>query len=553
MLTRLSVRNVVLISHLDLEFRKGLTVLTGETGAGKSILLDSLGLALGSRADFGLIGLDGDRAEVVATFEINASHPVMTILNDAGIESNGEIILRRQLRDGKSPALINDIPVSAQLLRQVGDSLVEIQGQFEGRGLLDVNNHRILLDRFADADDLTERTQSAYRIWQDLNKKLNAALIDLEKARADEDWLRDAVTQLDDLAPEGDEEDKLAEERLILSNVTKIGEILDQVEAGLENDGGVSSIVAAAGKTVDRAAESAQSILSPLNDALTRVEAELHEVTNCLNEIRGKLNSDPNRLALIEDRLHALRTQARKHNVNVVDLPNVHQNLARKLAGLDDQSGDIAKLTNEEANACKAYNTAASALSDARRKAAKNLDAKVMSELPPLKLDQAIFITRIETLPEDKWGASGMDQVRFEANTIPGMKTGPIDRIASGGELARFLLALKVVLADSSAPMTLIFDEVDSGVGGAVAAAVGDRLSRLGDEMQSLVITHSPQVASRGLNHFKIAKSKTKDGMISEAEPLMNDGRVEEIGRMLSGAKITPEARAAAIRLMEKV
>jgi DNA repair protein RecN (Recombination protein N) len=552
MLTRLSVRNVVLISRLDLEFQQGLTVLTGETGAGKSILLDSLGLALGSRADFGLIGSGGDRAEVVANFDIDPSHPVMAILEEAGIESDGEIILRRQLRDSKSPALVNDTSVSTQLLRQIGDSLVEIQGQFEGRGLLDVSNHRMLLDRFANAGDLAERTSLAYQAWQNLNKKLATALADLEKARADEDWLRDAVTQLDDLAPEENEEDRLVDERQILSNVTKISDVLNQVEAGLSDEGGVSSVIAAASKTVNRAAENAQTIISPLSEALTRVEAELDEVMHCLSQIRGKLDSDPDRLAIVEDRLHALRDQARKHNVDVAGLPDLHQDLARKLAGLDDQSGDIAKLTSEETEAFKAYKADAGALSEARRKAAAQLDAKVMSELPPLKLEQATFITRIETLSEDKWGPSGMDQVRFEASTIPGMKTGPIDRVASGGELARFLLALKVVLADSSAPMTLIFDEVDSGVGGAVAAAVGDRLSRLGDEMQSLVVTHSPQVASRGLNHFKIAKSQTKDGMISEAEPLMNDDRVEEIGRMLSGARITPEARAAALRLMEK-
>lgn len=552
MLTRLSVRNVVLISRLDLEFRSGLTVMTGETGAGKSILLDSLGLALGSRADFGLIGRGGDRAEVGAMFHVDKSHPVMRVLEDAGIESDGEIILRRQLRDGKSPALINDTPVSAQLLRQVGDQLVEIQGQFEGRGLLDVNTHRSLLDRFAGAGTLVQNTKESYKAWRELNIKLNTALEELEQARADEEWLRDAVSQLDDLAPEADEEEKLAEERQILANVSKIAEVLNQVEGGITGESGVSSVMASLGKTVDRAAEQAQAVLSPLSDALARVEAELDEVVSNLNDARDKLEGDPGRFAVVEDRLYALRNQARKHNVNVADLPRIHEELAQKLAGLDDQSGGIAELTQAEAQAAKTYMAAAKTLSEARQAAAAQLDAKVMTELPPLKLENATFITRIETLPDEKWGPDGMDQIRFEANTNPGMKTGPIDRIASGGELARFLLALKVVLADTSAPMTLIFDEVDSGVGGAVAAAVGDRLSRLGDEMQSLVITHSPQVASRGRYHFKIAKSQTDDGMISKAEPLMSDERVEEISRMLSGATITPEARAAALRLMEK-
>jgi len=552
MLTRLSVRNVVLISRLDLEFRNGLTVMTGETGAGKSILLDSLGLALGSRADFGLIGRGGDRAEVGAMFNVDPSHPVMAVLNDAGIESDGEIILRRQLRDGKSPALINDTPVSAQLLRQVGDQLVEIQGQFEGRGLLDVNTHRSLLDRFAGANSLAQATRDAYKTWRELNTKLKTVLDELEKARADEEWLRDAVTQLDDLGPEIGEEEKLAEERQVLANVSKIAEVLNQVEGGISGESGVASVMASLGKTVDRAAEQAQSILNPLSEALARVEAELDETMHSVNDARDKLAGDPGRLAMVEDRLYALRNQARKHNVNVDDLPQIHEELARKLAGLDDQSGGIAELSQAEAEAAKTYVEAAKSLSQMRQSAASALDEKVMAELPPLKLENATFITRIETLPDEKWGPDGMDQVRFEANTNPGMKTGPIDRIASGGELARFLLALKVVLADTSAPMTLIFDEVDSGVGGAVAAAVGDRLSRLGDEMQSLVITHSPQVASRGRYHFKIAKSQTDDGMISKAEPLMSDERVEEISRMLSGATITPEARAAALRLMEK-
>ncbi|MCE2516856.1 MAG: DNA repair protein RecN [Alphaproteobacteria bacterium] len=551
MLSRLSVRNVVLISHLDLEFRSGLTVMTGETGAGKSILLDALGLALGSRADFSLIGRASDRAEVGAMFHVEPGHPVLDILEDAGIASDGEIILRRQLREGKSPALINDTPVSATLLRQVGDNLVEIQGQFEGRGLLDINTHRSLLDRYANAEAQAAATAAAYHNWRELNTRLQSALADLAQARSDEDWLRDAVGQLDDLSPEQGEEDKLTEERGVLSNVSKIADVLAQVEAGLGAEGGAVSIVAAAGKTVDRALETASTILTPLSDALARVDAELDEAVNAITDARDKLDGDPGRLAEVEDRLHALRNQARKHNVTVDELPRIHEELATKLAGLDDQSGGIAELTNAEAEAARVFRDHAIALSETRKAAAQGLDAKVMAELPPLKLESAQFITMIEALPEDKWGPHGMDQIRFEANTNPGMKTGPIDRIASGGELARFLLALKVVLADTSAPMTLIFDEVDSGVGGAVAAAVGDRLSRLGEDTQSIVITHSPQVASRGRYHFRISKSNTDDGMISSAEPLQSDERLEEISRMLSGATITPEARAAALRLME--
>jgi DNA repair protein RecN (Recombination protein N) len=556
MLSRLSVRNIVLISHLDLEFRDGLTVLTGETGAGKSILLDALGLALGSRANFDLIGQASGHAEVVAVFHVGENHPALAILDDAGIASDGEIILRRQLRHGKSPALINDTSVSATLLRQVGDTLAEIQGQFEGRGLLDIANHRNLLDRYAKAEGKAEATMAAYQNWRLCRESLEDALSALNKARADEDWLRDAVGQLDELSPEIGEEDRLADERHMLANITKIAETLTHVEQSIIGENGAASLIAAAGKTVDRTIDTAGTAagerLTPLNETLSRIDAELDEAGHIITAIRDKLDGDPHRLQGIDDRLHALRNQARKHNVQADDLPRLHDEMAQKLASLDDQSGHIATLTNAEAIAAQDFRDQATALSEIRTAAAKKLDANVMEELPPLKLEQARFITVVGTLPEDKWGGHGIDQIRFEASTNPGMATAPIDRIASGGELARFLLALKVVLAHTSAPMTLIFDEVDSGVGGAVAAAVGDRLSRLGKDTQSLVITHSPQVASRGHDHFRISKNATDDGMISSTEMLQNNERLEEISRMLAGATITPEARAAALRLMEQ-
>ncbi len=551
MLTRLSVRNVVLIRHLDLDFSDGLTVLTGETGAGKSILLDALGLALGSRADFGLIGASGDRADVTAVFTLDADHPVMTVLDASGIACEGELILRRLLRDGKSQAMINDTPVSIGLLRQVGDGLVEIQGQFEGRGLLDVQTHRHLLDRFAGAETMAEDVAKAFHHWRDCQSKLQKAIDDLAQARADEEWLRDAVTQLDDLAPEMGEEDRLAEERQMLANLGKIADLLHQVEQAITTEDGASEIIAKTSKLVDRNLDLATATLTPLSEALARIDAELDETRHIITNTFDQLEGDPRRLVEVEDRLHALRSQARKHQIDVDGLPALHQRLTAALASLDDQSGGIASLTAAENNAAKDYRIKAETLSEKRQNAAKRLDEKVMAELPPLKLEQAQFITQITRLDDDKWGGHGLDQVRFEANTNPGMKTGPIDRIASGGELARFLLALKVVLADTSAPMTLIFDEVDSGVGGAVAAAVGDRLARLGHDTQSLVITHSPQVAARGRQHFKIAKSQSEQGMNSTARPLDDDDRLEEISRMLSGATITPEARAAAKRLIE--
>ena len=551
MLTRLLVRNVVLINTLDLDFTKGLTVLTGETGAGKSILLDSLGLALGSRANFGLIGIHGDRAEVTACFDIPHGHPVLAILEDAGIETDGEIILRRQLREGKSTAQINDQPVSGGLLRQVGDVLVEIQGQFEGRGLLDVSNHRILLDRFAGTLELAAQTARHWDEWQRLADELSNARAELARARAEEDWLRDAVTQLDELNPEEGEEDSLAAERVMLANVNRIAESLFEIEQAINAENGASSLLATAARTADRMAETAGGLLDPVVAALSRAEAEIEEVSSSISSARDRLEGDPNRLAMIEDRLHALRTQARKHQVSADELPQLHNALRSKLADLDDQSGGLAQLTAAEAEAAAIYKTNAETLSTQRREAAAQLDASVMAELPPLKLEQASFVTVVDSLDESRWGPTGIDQVRFEANTNPGMATAAIDRIASGGELARFLLALKVVLADTSMPMTLIFDEVDSGVGGAVAAAVGTRLAQLGETMQCLVITHSPQVAARGRFHFRIAKTDSTDGVISRTEPLQSDARIEEISRMISGSTVTPEARAAALRLME--
>lgn len=551
MLTRLLVRNVVLINQLDLDFRKGLTVLTGETGAGKSILLDSLGLALGSRANFGLIGTHGDRAEVTACFDMPGGHPVFAQLDEAGIEIEGEIILRRRLRDGKSSAFINDQPVSGGLLQQVGDALVEIQGQFEGRGLLDISSHRGLLDRFAGTTPLAEETADAWNQWQAAAQVLKEAEEALEKARAEEDYLRDAVNQLDEINPEEGEEESLSAERTMLANVNRIAEALYEIEQAATADGGAAAMMASAARTADRMAETAGGLLDPVMAALARTEAELEELSNSITTARDRLDGDPNRLTMIEDRLHALRTQARKHQITVDELPRLHQDMRDKLAGLDDQSGGLATLINRETEAAEHYRSQAKTLSAKRHEAASRLDKAVMGELPPLKLDRAQFVTVIKTLGETQFGPTGMDQIRFEANTNPGMATAAIDRIASGGELARFLLALKVVLADSSMPMTLIFDEVDSGVGGAVAAAVGNRLAQLGETMQCLVITHSPQVAARGQYHYRIAKAEVDEGMISNAEPLQSDQRVEEISRMLSGSKITPEARAAALRLME--
>ena len=552
MLNSLTVTNIVLIEQLTLHFDDGLTVLTGETGAGKSILLDSLGLALGSRANFDLIRHGASDAQVTASFSVDADHPVWPRLDDAGIAPDDVLILRRRLKgDGKSSASINDVPVSAGLLRDIGDLLVEIQGQFEGRGLLDVATHITLIDRSARHDDLLEKLSSGWTNWGQAKRNLAHAKMELDKARAEEEWLRDAVEQLDALAPQANEEETLTNQRDMLANVGKIGESLSIADDAIFNEDGAQSIIGRARSALERAAPLAGTSLDSALAALERADAELAEAGAAISSATHELEADPSTLQELDDRLHELRQQARKHDCSVEELPDTHASLAAKLAGLEDSAGALASLADNERQWRDYFGQIADMVSANRQQAALRLDQAVMQELPPLKLEGATFATAVSQVPDDQWGAHGKDVVRFEASTNQGMKAGPIDRIASGGELARFLLALKVSLEDDNVSRTLIFDEVDSGVGGAVAAAVGERLARLGDVMQSLVVTHSPQVAAKGDQHLKIAKSTTDNGVISGTTKLDDAERTEEIARMLAGEEITAEARAAATALLE--
>ncbi|MDA7598791.1 DNA repair protein RecN [Alphaproteobacteria bacterium] len=551
MLHSLAVTNIVLIEQMILQFDRGLTVLTGETGAGKSILLDSLGLALGSRANFDLIRHGANDAQVTASFEIPADHPVWARLEETGIAPDDNLILRRRLKaDGKSSASINDVPVSVGLLRDVGDMMVEIQGQFEGRGLLDVATHITLIDRAANHADLLKKLDLGWNSWGQAKRNLAHAKLELDKARAEEEWLRDAVEQLDALAPEAQEEETLSNKRVMLANVGKIGESLAIADDAIYSEEGAQTIIGRARSALERAAPMAGDALDAAITALERADAELAEAGSAINAATHGLEADPNRLQEIDDRLHELRQQARKHDCTPDELPEIHTRLAANLAGIEDSAGALAALVDNEAQWRDYYIQIADLVSANRTKAAAVLDRAVMAELPPLKLEGATFTTHISTLPSEQWGPLGKDQVRFEASTNKGMKAGPIDRIASGGELARFLLALKVSLEDDSTLRTLIFDEVDSGVGGAVAAAVGERLARLGDSTQTLVVTHSPQVAAKGNQHMMIAKSTTDSGVVSGTKPLDDSARVEEIARMLSGEQITDEARAAATALL---
>lgn len=554
MLSHLSVKNIVLIESLQLDFQAGLTVLTGETGAGKSILLDSLGLALGARADFGLLRKGADRASVTATFEVSADHPIWPLLQESGIEQADELIIRRQLRqDGKSPASINDEPVSVNLLRQCGDMLVEIQGQFEGRGLLDARNHLGLLDRACQHDDSLAKLKDAYRGWQKAKLAFQAAEAEVQKARDEEEWLRDAVEQLDLLAPQTGEDNALSDERALFTNLEKIAEALTIADDALRAEAGAEAAVSRALSAIERVSEASAGRLDNALDALSRTMAELSEANAALGHVASTLEADPARLQQIDDRLHEIRTQARKHNVTSDELPEIHERLAVRLAAIDDSSGHLTSLKAKEREWQDYYEKLANMVSERRRAVAAKLDSAVMAELPALKLESARFATLCKSLSEDQqenWSSLGWDIVRFEAAANPGQDLAPIEKAASGGELARFLLALKVVLARTEAPKTLIFDEVDSGVGGAVASAVGERLARIGQGAQTLVITHSPQVAAKGTHHYKIAKSTNDDSVISHTDKLTEHERAEEIARMLAGAHITPEARAAAVTLL---
>ena len=551
MLHSLTVSNIVLIEQLSLKFSSGLTVLTGETGAGKSILLDALGLALGSRADFNLIRQGHSQAHVSASFILPSTHPAWSLVEDAGIEVEDQLILRRRLKsDGKSIASINDVAVSISLLRLVGDSLVEIQGQFEGRGLLDTSTHITHLDRAAGHPDLLVKTKTAWHEWDTARTALTTEEKALNIVKAEEHWLRDAVESMDQLAPQTGEEDSLNSQRTMLANISKIGEGLSIAGDSIFNEMGAQASLGKARAALEKVAPLAGGQLDQALDALVRADAELGEAGSAISTTGHALEADPNQLQHLDDRLHELRQQARKHRCSTDELTTIHQDLAARLSAIEDSSSALGKLRENALKWQDHYLDIASQLDANRKQAASNLDNAALKELSPLKLEDATFITSVTPLAEQQWGPRGITAVSFEASTNKGIDAGPIDKVASGGELARFLLALKVCLEENRYPRSLIFDEVDSGVGGAVAAAVGERLSRLGKSTQTLVITHSPQVAARAHQHLQIAKISSATGVVSVTRILDNEERTEEIARMLAGETVTTEARAAAAMLL---
>ena len=553
MLLGITIRDVVLIDRLTLAFRPGLCVLTGETGAGKSILLDALGLALGRRADAGLVRPGAEQAAVIAEFAVAHNDPAAAILREAGLGSDlaGTIVLRRLISaDGRSRAFVNDEPASVGLLRELGDSLVEIQGQGEQRGLLDASTHRALLDAFAEHTVAPDALTAAWHDWRATRERVQEAARLLAESRAEEDLLRHHYAEVEALAPEGDEEERLGARRSLLQNAERLGEAISEAIGEIEGEAGAQRALARALRRLERARDRAQGLLDAAVGAAERAAQETDEALIALTAAGHALELDPHELEAVEERLFALRGLARKHSVTVADLPALRAAMAERLAAIDAGADSIAALEEAETAARARYVAAAQAVSQARARAAGRLDAAVATELKPLRLDKARFRTVLTALAEADWSEHGTERVHFEVATNPGAPFGPLARIASGGELSRFMLALKLVLAGTSSVPTLIFDEVDSGIGGAVAAAVGERLQRLGARLQVLVVTHSPQVAARGAHHWRVAKSQAARATVTRVEELDPDTRQEEIARMLSGSIVTAEARAAAASLI---
>lgn len=555
MLQNLNIRNIVLIEALSLDFHEGLGVLTGETGAGKSILLDSLGLVLGMRADSGLVRNGCDRAQVIATFDPPSGDLLYALKNNEIEHEQGEaLIIRRSLKaDGGSKAFINDQPCSAALLRIIGRHLVEIHGQHDDRGLLNPAGHRDLLDIYGRCN--SDKVAILYRDWQESAKKLESARTSLDQAERDREWLEHSVEELENFRPVDGEEEELAGERSDMQKGERLTEELISVLSSFDGkDSGVTKLRASARKLERIAPE--HPTLSEALSSLDRAIIEANEAETKLNEASFVLSFDPQRLDDIEVRLFELRALARKHNVAPNGLGALLAELSEKLEAIQAGGAGLAKLEAEVEAKRQSYFEAARALSNQRQKAAKALDKAVMGELVPLKLDAAKFQSDVVVMDETRWNERGMDKVEFLISTNPGAPFAPLTKIASGGELSRFILALKVALAEEGGAQTIIFDEIDRGVGGAVASAIGERLLKLAmSGKQMLAVTHSPQVAAKGNAHYYIAKSSSgpKAGIVTRTDvrALSDDGRRQEIARMLSGAEVTEEARAQAARLLE--
>ena len=548
MLRGLDIRNMLIIDQLNLEFTGGLNVLTGETGAGKSILLDSLGFVLGWRGRADLVRQGQDQGEVSAWFDIPPSHPAHAILSEAGIEIEDELILRRvNTRDGRKTAWINDRRVSGDVLRALSETLVELHGQHDDRGLLNPQNHRSVLDAFGAYAPLQGAVRQAWRDLSAAKKALKQARDDQAVLRAEEDFLRHAVGELRALDPQTGEEDELDTRRRLMQGAERIRDDIAKASQALSRDG-AEGMMTDAVRWLDAASERAEGQLDAPIAALNRALIELQEAADGVDRAIYALEFNPHELEQVEERLFALRGLARKHQVAPDALVSLSETLATRLDTLDRGEDALHELERAVAQGETLYASVSAELSAARRTAAAKLDVAMAQELAPLKMERAQFSTQISTVAA---GPDGVDQVDFVVATNPGAPSGPLAKIASGGELSRFLLALKVCLSGTDASATMIFDEIDRGVGGATADAVGRRLASLAQGGQVLVVTHSPQVAALGRQHFQVAKEQRQDETFSRVHVLDEAARVDEIARMISGDTITDAAREAARALIE--
>ncbi|MFT9398919.1 DNA repair protein RecN [Acetobacter sp.] len=568
MLTNLSIRDVVLIEALDLSLHTGFTALTGETGAGKSILLDSLGLALGERASAGLVRSGADEARVTASFDVPLAHPAYALLAEQGIATEpGEPLMLRRIisKEGRSRAWINDQAVGITLMRRIAVTLVEIQGQHEQMGLADSSTHRGLLDAYGVPPSLLTAVTRAYANWHKLSAELSAARKALQEAAREEDWLRHTVAELATLAPQPGEEDLLAQQRHALQQAERRGEAISAALSELNprdrRNSGPAAALRGASRALQRllpAPTAPESSPDPLEARTTEALAALESAENALAEAETLLSrladdseANPRLLEDAEERLFTLRAAARKHDVTVDDLPGVLEQLSSRLTALESGATHLEALQNAVQEARVAYEDAGARLSAAREKAARKLEQAVTKELKPIKLERARFLVDIAPLPPEQWSAQGMEQLTFLIAANPGQPPGPLAKVASGGELSRLMLALKLVLAEQSAIGTIVFDEIDAGVGGATAAAIGERLHRLAARsVQVLAVTHSPQVAASADAHLRIGKIVRNGNTATHAAPLSAEERQEEIARMLAGDTITDAARAAAASLL---
>ncbi|EYS94651.1 DNA repair protein RecN [Bartonella bacilliformis Peru38] len=555
MLVQLSIHDIVLIEKLDVNFSAGLSILTGETGAGKSILLDSLSLSLGGRGDASLVRHGAVQGQVIAVFDVPISHPVRQLIRENGFDDEGDIILRRvQSNDGRSRAFINDQVVSISLMRNVGRMLVEIHGQHDDRALVDANTYRQLLDSFGQLDGDVSNLRKCYQIWRELEQCVQQQRVKVENAAREADYLRASVEELDKLEFKIGEEEELSLRRSDMLKLEKIATDIKEANDLFNGQKSPIPVLSNLMRRLERKIDESQALIEPIVKSIDDALCALEIAQEGIETTMQALDFDISELERIEERLFALRGLARKYHISVDELAQLRDKMNTDLADFDTAQITLEHLEVEMQEAQKNYDTLAQALSVKRKEVARRLSESVMIELPALKLEKAEFIVKIQSDAE-KRSADGIDRVEYWVQTNPGTRAGPMLNVASGGELSRFLLALKVVLVDCGSAPTLIFDEIDTGVGGAVAAAIGQRLLRLSKDVQVFAVTHAPQVASKAHNHFLISKIEESDGrhFVTDIRKLEKHERAEEIARMLAGEQITEEARAAAQKLLAQI